>query len=107
MIVVMAIIIIIIIAVLHDEVQVHVRIAAKKMKLLQGHDKLIQRLEQLQVCTAKAVTLVATAGTVLDARAVAADRGSELIPRWWSLSLLSLSPSLSSWSYRMMKYRAT
>jgi len=46
--VVMVIIIIIIIAVLHDEVQVHVRIAAKKMKLLQGHDKLIQGLEQLQ-----------------------------------------------------------
>ena len=54
MILVMVIIIIIIIAVSH-QVQVHVRIAAKIMKLLQGHDKLIQRLEQLQLLYSKIV----------------------------------------------------
>ena len=55
MIVVIVIIIIIIMALSHDEAQVHVRIATKIMKLLQGHDKLIQRLEQLQHLFSKSV----------------------------------------------------
>jgi hypothetical protein len=45
MMVAMVVIIITIMAVSHNEVQVHVRIAAKIMKLLQHHDKQILRLE--------------------------------------------------------------